>query len=439
MSSSSESEYSSDAAESAPTSRPQVIVEPDASDASADPSSSDSDSGDSSDAEESSEAAVLSHAQKRKQKKKELKAITRDNQDAEVSKKKVKNTAELAPSKIPKRQNSVWVGNLSFKTTPEALRKFFDGAGEITRLHMPMKTVAAGPGGGGARKENRGFAYVDFATPDAKTVAITLSENPLDGRRLLIKDGDDFAGRPSPSTPSAAEGSADAGTSKLTGHTKTAQKILRNQKQPAGPTLFLGNLGFETTEQSIRQMLDSHRSKPPKNDTGEAEEGGAGKWIRKIRMGTFEDSGKCKGWAFVDFTSTEHATAALVNPRNHHLDGRDLVVEYASPEAVRRGGGAPGAPRISKEKRVGPRQERLKARTEKRKATEDETGVDVHDEQPAPKRQKAGSSPEKPVKNREDRHNDKRPRPRAKPGAALALAKRESAAIVPSQGKKIVF
>ena len=34
------------------------------------------------------------------------------------------------------------------------------------------------------------FAYVDFATPDAKTVAITLSENPLDGRRLLIKDGE---------------------------------------------------------------------------------------------------------------------------------------------------------------------------------------------------------------------------------------------------------
>ena len=33
------------------------------------------------------------------------------------------------------------------------------------------------------------FAYVDFATPDAKTIAITLSENPLDGRRLLIKDG----------------------------------------------------------------------------------------------------------------------------------------------------------------------------------------------------------------------------------------------------------
>lgn len=33
------------------------------------------------------------------------------------------------------------------------------------------------------------FAYVDFATPDAKTLAIALSENNLDGRKLLIKDG----------------------------------------------------------------------------------------------------------------------------------------------------------------------------------------------------------------------------------------------------------
>ena len=33
------------------------------------------------------------------------------------------------------------------------------------------------------------FAYVDFATPDAKLAAIALSERNLEGRRLLIKDG----------------------------------------------------------------------------------------------------------------------------------------------------------------------------------------------------------------------------------------------------------
>lgn len=35
--------------------------------------------------------------------------------------------------------------------------------------------------------------------------------------------------------------------------------------------------------------------------------------------------------------TVEHATSALINPKNHQLNGRNLVVEYASPDAVRRG------------------------------------------------------------------------------------------------------
>lgn len=165
------------------------------------------------------------------------------------------------------------------------------------------------------------FAYLDFATPDAKTIAITLSENPLDGRRLLIKDGeshrylrpacsddiplqgDNFDGRPAP------EAGADPSVSakpNLSGHTKTAQKILRTQKHSAGPTLFLGNLGFEATQQSIRQLFDSHRAIPTKPPSGAEPDSDAEEkldadtdvkkqWIRKVRMGTFEDTGKCKG------------------------------------------------------------------------------------------------------------------------------------------------
>jgi hypothetical protein len=33
---------------------------------------------------------------------------------------------------------------------------------------------------------------VDFATPEAKNAAILMSESPLEGRRLLIKDGASF-------------------------------------------------------------------------------------------------------------------------------------------------------------------------------------------------------------------------------------------------------
>ncbi|KAI0368121.1 hypothetical protein BV20DRAFT_969712 [Pilatotrama ljubarskyi] len=397
-----------------------------------DDSSSSEQSGDEFEAEETSDAQVLSHAQRRKQKKKEERAarkaaVATDDSDKKKSTARVQNTAELPPSKVPKRQNSVWVGNLSFKTTPASLRNFFEGVGEITRIHMPMKMVTGGPDDKRPRQENRGFAYVDFATPDSKTVAIALSEKPLDGRRLLIKDGDDFNGRPAPAP--GAEGT-DHVASKAAGLSKTAQKILKVQKQPAGPTLFFGNLGFETTEKSIRDLLESHRPK-----------GGDEKWIRKIRMGTFEDSGKCKGWAFVDFTSTEHATAALTNPRNHQLDGRKLVVEYASPEAVRRGGGGPPrADKGHKGPQAGGKRDRAAAGGRATEKAED-------DSRPAKKRRgpDEGQQEERAEGGRPGRRADamgkggKGPRSRAKPGAALALAKREDVAIVPSQGKKIVF
>lgn len=67
------------------------------------------------------------------------------------------------------------------------------------------------------------------------------------------------------------------------------------QKQPPGPTIFLGNLGFETTQDTIRELFESHRTKEP------TEGADADQWIRKIRLGTFEDSGKCKG-----YVSTSH-------------------------------------------------------------------------------------------------------------------------------------
>ena len=125
----------------------------------ADDSSSAGDSDSSEEEDADAEAAeddvpVKSHAEKRREKKKEQKAKP---QSDETGRREVKNTAELAPAKLPKRQNSVWVGNLAFKTTAEALRRFFEGVGEITRIHMPMKLASAGPGGRGTVKENRGL------------------------------------------------------------------------------------------------------------------------------------------------------------------------------------------------------------------------------------------------------------------------------------------
>ncbi|KAG2357966.1 hypothetical protein BDR07DRAFT_1296181 [Suillus spraguei] len=383
------------------------------------------------------DSVVLSHAEKRRQKKKD--------QDRPSKKRKVTDGSVAAKDSKPagnsklKRQNSVWVGNLWFKTTPDALRGFFDGVGEITRIHMPTKK--------GTKGENMGFAYVDFATPDAKVIAITQSEQELHGRNLLVKDGNDFAGRPiaTPAVGTQEDAKGPPAGKSVSGLTKTQQKILRVQKQPPAQTLFLGNLGFDTTVDSIRELFEAHRY-PQKtgkgvktNDTeataGEDNDATKDVWLRKVRMGTFEDSGACKGFAFLDFTSTEHATAALINPRNHRLNGRDLVVEYASADAVRRGGG----PRLPSEHKSGPGKRhggrqpdteshpRSQSRPGRRNEKEHSTQQD--DAESIPRNQKEGP-----------RHvKADRVRGRPKPGAALAHAPRESAAIIPSQGQKIVF
>jgi len=172
------------------------------------------------------------------------------------------------------------------------------------------------------------------------------------------------------------------------------------------------------------------------------------KWIRKIRMGTFEDTGNCKGWAFIDFTSIEHATAALVNPKNHRLDGRNLVVEYASPDAVRRGGGGP-RPRL--DERAGPRQGSSRGgRTDRgvrggggrgvkedRGSNNSQARVEIEPDNGATNAEITENMG--PTHAEADKGGYKGVKGRSKPGAALAMAKRESAAIVPSRGKKITF
>jgi RNA recognition motif-containing protein len=99
------------------------------------------------DSESPDETPALSHAERRRQKKKEReqKNLKSDATPATKKRKLMDGVATASSvSKKEKRQNSVWVGNLSFRTTTDALRGFFDGVGEITRVHMPMKAGANG-------------------------------------------------------------------------------------------------------------------------------------------------------------------------------------------------------------------------------------------------------------------------------------------------------
>ena len=87
-----------------------------------------------------------------------------------------------------------------------------------------------------------------------------------------LNSGSDLAGRPAATATAATTGEGEESDrpSIPKGLSKTAQKILKAQKQPPAPTLFVGNLGFEATEDSLREMLLSHVRVP--KDKGKQKE-----------------------------------------------------------------------------------------------------------------------------------------------------------------------
>ncbi|TEB37148.1 RNA-binding domain-containing protein [Coprinellus micaceus] len=423
---------------------------------------------------------VLSHAERRRQKRLSKQKAAEANDSEGILKKRKLDDGSATTAKDSKsngdrtkaRQNSVWVGNMSFKTAQDDLKRFFADCGEITRINMPTKPRLRP----NVPVENRGFAYVDFATPEAKTIAIALSEQPLVGRKLLIKDGDNFEGRPA--APGADIKTADPSLAHRI-HSKTAQKILRQQKQPPAPTLFIGNLPFETTEDGLKELFEKHHEQETKRGAGkdskkgkmedvEEEESdgentdnrgggektqdkGKGKasskkddFILRVRMGTFEDSGACKGFAFIDFSSVDNATSALINIRNHLFNGRELKVEYAGIDAVRRGPAKHLVPAASgakggKDRGEGGKSFKPRGPKPSKPAYDTERNMEVDEPAPAPAPREDKPSWNDRPKKRVLNDTRKVPRARPTPGAALALAKRETAAIVPGQGKKTTF
>jgi cold-inducible RNA-binding protein len=72
------------------------------------------------------------------------------------------------------------VGNLSFDTTSEALHALFAEVGEVVSAVVPTDRLSGRP---------RGFAFVEFASGEHATAAISKFEGfELDGRKLRVNE-----------------------------------------------------------------------------------------------------------------------------------------------------------------------------------------------------------------------------------------------------------
>src|SRR3990167_3090654 len=91
--------------------------------------------------------------------------------------------------------------------------------------------------------------------------------------------------------------------------------------------LFVGNISFQTTESDLRSMFEPF---------GE---------ITRIQLMTDRDTGRARGFGFVDMANDEEAAKAISALNGKEVGGRALNVNEARPKTERsgpRGGGGGG-------------------------------------------------------------------------------------------------
>ena len=309
----------------------------------------------------------------------------------------------------------IWVGNLPWTVTKLDLRNFLTKDTDITeqmitRLHMPPPSKSAIAASRQIIKpQNQGFAYVDFSNESALTKALALSEKLLTGRRVLIKDSKSFEGRPEkPKEDGAA---------------------VMQPGRPPSKRIFVGNLGFDTTQETLKAHFAC---------CGE---------ILDVHVATFEDTGKCKGYAWIEFSELKAAEAAVKGwvhfENKDSLGDEDEEIAEAladQPKSkmkhkhrkwwLNKLGGRPLRMEFAEGKDV-----RYKKRYGKDGTVQ--KGEVVAD--PGPESEPAAQPIDKVVDRKAEKAQRRIDARKIQPGAALSTAPRASSSIVPSQGKKITF
>ncbi len=99
--------------------------------------------------------------------------------------------------------------------------------------------------------------------------------------------------------------------------------------------IFVGNLDFNATEESIRSLFEPYGT------------------VDKVDVITDRDTGRSRGFAFVEMSDADAADRAIAALNGQAFGGRTLNVNEARPKADRGSGGGGGFSRGG-----GPRQRR---------------------------------------------------------------------------------
>src|SRR6266446_718774 len=88
--------------------------------------------------------------------------------------------------------------------------------------------------------------------------------------------------------------------------------------------IFVGNLSFGATEDSVRSMFQAYGT------------------VDRVNLITDRDTGQARGFGFVEMSNSAEGDRAIAELNGRELDGRALNINEARPKADRGFGGGGG-------------------------------------------------------------------------------------------------
>jgi len=210
--------------------------------------------------------------------------------------------AKLAESGGGGATFTLFVGNLGYSVDEAALADHFGECGAIGSARIITERDTG---------RSKGFGYVDFSTSEGLDKALeTMQDTDLGGRPVNISRANERPPKGGGRDRGAGGGFGGGGGGGGGGGT-----------QAPSNTLFVGNLAFDSTEDSLGGAFQ-----------------GCGQ-VTSVRIITDKESGMSRGFGYVEFSSSEEAGKALETMNGTDVDGRSLRLDYASVRGSDGGGG----------------------------------------------------------------------------------------------------
>ena len=175
------------------------------------------------------------------------------------------------------------MGRLSWNVDNDWLASEFADCGEVVNARVQMDRNTG---------KSRGFGYVEFKTAEAVESALKLNGKEIDGRPVNIDKSH--------------------GVDKSTSRDNRA-KTFGDSTSPPTSTLFVGNLSYDATEDALWEVFAEY---------GE---------VKSIRVPTDRETGKVKGFGYVEFTDLESSKKALEALNGQDIAGRNVRLDYSQP------------------------------------------------------------------------------------------------------------